>query len=127
MAYTVVYNEHLHIVELTSQTDVRSTDIQEAVVEIFQLVKDHTCNRVLIDWSGSQVFLTVTGIYELPQIISRVADSFQVPIHRVKRALLVAAKTEDFLFYENVTHNRGQSVRFFTDRAEALEWLLSEH
>jgi len=123
--YQLAYNEDLKIVELTSQADIHSADIEAAVRGIFQLVRDRDCNLVLVDWTQSKLAVTTVGIYELPEVIARTAKSLDVSIHRIKRAILVREKTEEFKFYEDVTRNRGQNVKVFVDRPAAINWLRS--
>jgi len=63
--------------------------------------------------------------YQLPQSFAGITESPGMDIHRFKRALLVGAITNDFTFLENVTLNRGQSVKVLTDRAQAIKWQSS--
>lgn len=125
MAHDIAYNSEQGIIELTYHGEIDPAALKSSAADVYHLAKERSCCVALIDWSQSRLGVGVSGIYDLPRVLSSITESLGLNIHKIKRALLVKEKTEGFRFLENVTRNRGQNVRLFTDRAEAIEWLVA--
>lgn len=75
--------------------------------------------KVLIEGEAPQRSLSTTDIYRLSNYLT------DIGIRGFRIAFLLYNYVPDELsdFWETVTSNSGNSVAFFTDRAEAFQWL----
>jgi hypothetical protein len=95
----------------------------DALIEQWQSIADVASKgqyrKVLIEGKKPQRALSTTDIYRLSQHLMAVG------IRGFRIAFLFYEYVTDELsdFWETVTSNTGNSVAFFTDRAEAFTWL----
>lgn len=127
MAFKVAFNEALGIVEVAYQGLIDLDALNASAAIVYGIARERNCRLALIDWSSAVLGLGVTDIYTLPQSFAEIAGSVRLSLYNFRRAVLVEKKNDDFLFLETVALNRGQSVRIFTDRTEALDWLYQLH
>ncbi|HMY68446.1 MAG TPA: hypothetical protein PL163_17495, partial [Leptospiraceae bacterium] len=76
------------------------------------------------DYRDASVKLSTLEIYELPQMIAKIAASFGTDARRIRRALIVSKESEDYHFYETVSANNSQKEKLFLDPEEARHWLI---
>ena len=87
-----------------------------------RLANEHGASRALVDCSGLEdISATMADIYKLP-------DAYiELGLSRKTRIALVVRKDNSradlYSFYDDVTHNRGFSVRLFDSLDEAWAWL----
>jgi len=96
---------------------------KEIISESLQMVKEQNCFFILNDLREATVELSTMEIYELPKMILDTFASSRLSVYRLKRAFVAAKEWADSKFFETVTLNRGQSVKFFVDIDEARKWL----
>ena len=111
------------MIEIKVQGDFFLTEAREIITEAVQVVKAQNCFLVLNDMRETTIKLSFLEIYELPKTLRDIFSSSGLNVHKLKQALVVKKDLKDFDFYETVTVNRGQSVRYFFDMDEARQWL----
>ena len=126
MSHTVIYNSAEHLIEIKVQGDFFLSEAKEMTTNVAQIAKAQNCLLVLNDMREATVKLDMLEIYQLPKIISDIYASFEISVHKVKRAQVVANDLKDYSFYENVSVNRSQQVRYFLDINEAKKWLFEK-
>ena len=123
MSHTIIYNSTEHTIEIKVQGDFFLTEAQEIITEAVQIIKAQNCFLVLNDMREATIKLSFLEIYELPKTLRDIFASSGLNVHKLKQALVVKKDLKDFDFYETVTVNRGQSVKYFFDMDEARQWL----
>jgi hypothetical protein len=126
MSHTVFYNSELHIVESSLQGDMTVAEVEEIVTKIAKTVKEKDCHLIFTDFREVAQKLSILEIYELPERIKSIFNSFGMNVWRYKRANVVANDLEDYVFHENVMVNRGQNEKVFTDMDQAKQWLTGK-
>jgi hypothetical protein len=123
MSYSVAYDPQAGVVAASFRGGITISLVQACATEIMRVAKGNDCYLVLTDAREGRIELSVMDIYDLPNILSRIAAVEGVRIGRFKRAAIVYNDLEDFAFFETVSRNRGQSVVLFHEVAEAKKWL----
>jgi hypothetical protein len=98
-------------------------DLRAAAAQTLALAARLPRPLVLADCSELAGGHSVVDLYALADIVA--ADPLAA--QGIREALLFPAlpgPASDVAFWETTCHNRGLTVRAFTDRAEALAWLL---
>jgi hypothetical protein len=78
----------------------------------------HSCLRFLVDYRQADLHLGFLDLYNRP----RFYEEAGIP-KNARIALIFPAGAEDHEFTETVTANRGYTVKGFSGREPALEWL----
>jgi len=125
MPHTITYNPDLSIIKIKFEGNITLNETKEIFSESLQIANEQNCFLFLSDYREAIMKLSTFEIYELPKILSNVFVASKIPVHRLKRALVVAKDLEDYRFFEVVTANQGQNVKLFQDLDEAKKWLLS--
>lgn len=95
--------------------------VREYIDALLPILKQTGCRRLLSDSLESQIQISSRDIMQLPKMVETSPLTASL-----KRAALAKAGTSGYDMYETFSKMQGQHVRIFTDRAEALEWLLSD-
>jgi hypothetical protein len=99
-------------------------EVEEIVTKIAKIAKEKDCRLIFTDFRKVSRKLSIFQIYELPDRIKNIFDSFGINILLYKRASVVATDLDDYVFHENVMVNRGHNEKVFTDIEKAKEWLI---
>lgn len=95
--------------------------IHEYIDALLPILEDTGCHRLLNDSIHAQIQVSSMDIMQFPKM----AEASPL-ISDLKRAALAPADTSNYEMYETFSKMQGQYVQVFTDRSEALEWLLSD-
>ena len=123
MSHTITYNAEERIIEIKVQGDFSLREAKEVFTEAMQVVKAQNCFLVLNDMREAKIKLSTLEIYKLPKSLAAKVDSSGFSVHQLKRALVVKKDLKDYKFFEDVSSNRSQSVKYFFDVDEARKWL----
>lgn len=124
MPYTVAYNHELKILEIKAWGELNMQQIKQLMFESIHAARDNDCTCILSDYHEAVLEVTTLDIYGLPGLVNEVSSSISMQAARLKRALIINRAAQDFKFFETVTLNRGQFVKLFDTREDALQWLL---
>lgn len=125
MAWQYKENSTIHIVEVIYTGKTTADDLRESTSELITLEKEKGLNRFLIDPTEMTFFATLMDIYDLPakQYLEEGADKSG----RVALILPPPSKEKEVVqFYETVCMNRGWNVQVFSERQEAIDWLIPD-
>jgi hypothetical protein len=125
MSWNVEYDSELGIVSGRYVGHVTNDDFREATAKAIALGRANNTNRFLIDDSQYEGGATVFGLYELPNLHE------ELEADRKSRGALIlpssgSSAEKDARFYETVCQNRGWLIRVFSERQEAINWLLGD-
>lgn len=122
MEITFTYNAELCIVEVTCKGKVSFNELKTEQAPVFSLAKEYNTDMFLLDLTNYEKSLS-------PSDILGGVSSYNDNITRRIRIAVVAPISEearqDIQFYETVCLNRGWNARVFTERQEAIDWLLN--
>ena len=121
MPFTIQYIEDQNYILSTFTGPITMAVIQKYVDELLPVLQDTGCQRLLSDSTEAQLQVTTMDILQFPKI----AEASPLT-SALKRAALAPDSTSGYEMYETFSKIQGQEVRVFTDRTEALEWLLSD-
>ncbi len=119
MPIRVTLNRQIGVIEVNAHGDLLRSEMEEANVEILRIYREKGINKILGD---------ATKVEKAPST----ADSFEVwsEFPREFRHAIVLRVSdptgENASFIENVGVNRGQNMRVFETREDAIRWLLEE-
>ncbi len=126
MSHTITYNSDLHILEIIYQGNIVFNEIKETQSEAAPIAKEKNCFLFLSDFRQATIKLSTMDLYELPKLMSNTFALSEIPVYKLKRAIIVAKDLDDYNFFETVTANRGQNAKIFQNAAEAKEWLSNK-
>jgi len=122
MTWKLEYNSKLRIIELVYSGDVSGSDMRDSTSRAISLSQEHAITDFLVDASKQEQAGTVTDIHELPQQYVEDGADHQSRVAYVKPISPDLQQIAEF--YETVCVNRGWHVQSFTNRHEAIGWLL---
>ncbi len=123
MPSAVEFNSKLGIVEIRYTGRVTAEEFKKTTILGFELAKTNDTNLFLIDDSELESAGALVGLYDLPKLYE------ELGLERLSKGAVVmpAASSrvaEAAQFHETVCRNRGWQVKVFTDRQEAIDWLM---
>jgi hypothetical protein len=83
----------------------------------------HKCYSWLIDFSNARYKLNTLEILNLPSEVSTKMDILGGEKTKIRRAIVSISDRNDFIFLENAATNKGQNLRIFDNRENAIKWL----
>jgi len=122
MSLAVKFNSELGIVESEFSDLVTDEELEAEAVQSIALARENGTNLYLSDATQATFRVAIASVFDLPAV----HDDHKLA-RPVRIAVLPPASEEGkevVKFYETVCVNRGWSVKLFSDRNEALEWLL---
>ena len=123
MPYSIEYDS-VGIIRIKVQGALSLAGIRDVAPGLAQLIKEKHCPRLLTDLREARLKLSMPDIYTLPKLVSEIASARDLPIHTLKRAIVVSQDTKLAYFFETVSRNRVQNVQLFYDDTSAQQWLL---
>lgn len=118
----VEYLPERQAVVLRIEGVLTSESMAEHTRTSIRLLNEHGASRALVDCSGLEdISATTADIYKLPDAYIELGLSRQTRIALVVRK--DNSRADLFSFYDDVTHNRGYSVKLFDSLDEAWAWL----
>ncbi len=118
MQYTVCYDEETGYLTTRVSGRVDGPSVRAMAEQAKHEAELHHCTRFLDDCREMESVLSTAQIYELPALVRSIGIRPET-----RHAVVVRSLTPNVQFYENVSVNRGQIVRVFTDIDEARAWL----
>ena len=116
----VSWNEDVLEIVITGQRSVKNA--KEMAQDIFKILDEHRPNKVLVD------SIKVSGRLEIAEIYFHVQE-YPSPIERYRpKKVAVLDKPENkslASFYEVAAANVFLPLKFFTNKNEALRWLVN--
>lgn len=124
MSFKAKYNKHLNLIESTYKGIIKGEELMQQVLSNIDLAKKNNTHKFLTDCRELSPNINVIDSYKLVKLYEKLEGA-----SNMKEAILIpdipeAARAIEF--YETVSLNRGFQVKAFTDRDEALSWLLSD-
>lgn len=124
MSITARYDSELNLVETILSGTVTPADLREEIVLAAALAEEHDCALFLSDFSQAKTEFSFVDVYYLPamQDDHGLRQSIRVavlaPSSKIGRELVH--------FYDTVSVNRGWITQVFSNRQEAINWLLKK-
>ncbi len=91
----------------------------ESAKEMVSKLKEHNCNRCLIDHRDSKIISPIVDVYNRPKEYTKIG---------VERSLITAIVfkklNDDLQFYEEICQSRGWNIAVFDDYDAAITWLI---
>mgnify|MGYP000724602544 CR=1 FL=1 len=122
MPYTLTTNDSLQIIEIRYHGIVSGEDLKRAVVERVAVSESNNYHRSLADLSGLELSASLLNIHNLPEV--QYEEEAMNPDTKI--AIMTLHEHELAEYFAAVSRNRGWQVKTFTDRTEALEWLVAD-
>ena len=116
----ISWNEDVLEIVITGQRSIKNA--QEMAQDIFKILDEHRPDKVLVDSTK------VSGRLEIAEIYFHV-QQYPSPIerHRPKKVVVLDKPENKSLasFYEVAAANVFLPMKFFTNKNEALKWLVN--
>jgi hypothetical protein len=126
MPYTIQYDAQNNVIEGSFSGEVDLNLLRQYSIECEKLYRGNQCKLSLSDYREATFSLSVVDLYRLPQRHTDLLNSFGLNIHSLKRAAIFNHGASELAsFFEDVAVNRGQKFKVFSEKREAIEWLLS--
>lgn len=126
MTFTVTF-EQPGLVHAVYEGDLDLQGIQDLMISVGLALKEHDCLLVLSDYRKARLAISITELHGLPKMILQRSREMGLSAYKIKRALVIPAQAYDnFRFLETVSLNNMQTVKIFTEEAEARDWLLKK-
>ena len=121
MPYEVDFVENGNYVSGTLEGEITEAELKAARVEMNALLTDRNCERLLVDTTATSRMLSFLTDFEFT------ADHRSELPPRTWHAVVIRPDQKEHMqFVENVAQNRAVNLRLFTDRNEAIGWLLED-
>ena len=121
MPYEVTFAENENYVSGALTGEITESEIKAARVEMNALLTDHDCERLLVDATGTTRMLGFLSDFEITA-----SHKSELPPRTWHAVVIRPDQKEHMQFVENVAQNRAVNLRLFTDRHEAIDWLLED-
>ena len=105
--------------------DVVLDDIYASQEAQARAIKKYNCNRILIDARNTNILISTIEYSYIADLSRKNYSKRGIDVRNLLRAFLVDELSENLEFFETVTFNQGLNIRVCTDKAEAIQWLLS--
>jgi hypothetical protein len=121
MPFTIEYIGDRDYILSTFTGPITMALVHEYIDALLPILEDTGCRRLLSDSINAQIQVTTMDILQFPKMAQ--ASPLTTDL---TRAALAPIGTSGYEMYETFSKIQGQDVRVFTDRLEALEWLLPD-
>ncbi len=118
MSFKVNYDPEGNFVTGTISGKVDTEVVREYADEVTSKALQHDCKKFLNDMTNAEITLSTTEIFTLSKVFEKKGIDMSW-----RRAIVVSKQLDDYQFFETVAFNQAYSVRVFTDRAAAKDWL----
>jgi hypothetical protein len=124
MEFQISFLENEKIIEVRLTDYLDWAVIEQIVPKVSKLVLERNCRNILLNFATANLKLSTVNIYMTPDKLAKEFKKYQIDIHSLRRALIVAADEADYQFLSNVTVNQFQRLQIFHDEASAISWLM---
>ena len=122
MPFEIIYHEKEDFVESRFTGPITRTLTRDYVEALLPVLESTGCKRVLNDSINAKLQLSSIDIMQLPKM----AAGSPLTAGLERRAAVAAEGSSGYEMYETLSKIQGQHLRMFTDREQAIEWLLSD-
>jgi hypothetical protein len=122
MAYEIAHLETIGAIEIKAAGAVDANSMVELIIELATALNATGFQRALLDFRRA-IVTPDENVSELLGVVTLLGDMGVEP--SVRLTGIVARETPYFSYFENAASSIGYDMRFFTDKAEALNWLAS--
>ena len=119
----VMINPEHPVIEISFSGSITRFELADVIRETLALAEAQENPRILADCSLLTGGHTSIDLYYLAETVSTSGIA-----HRLKEAVLLPElpeSSENVKFWETTCYNRGIRVSVFTDRQQALAWLMA--
>ena len=120
MPFEITYNDKDDYILAIFTGQIHMPMIREYLEALLPVLEETGCRRLLSDSTQAQVHVTSADIMQFPKM----AEASPLTA-ALKRAALASEGSSGYEMYETLSRMQGQELQVFTDRDEALHWLLS--
>ncbi len=121
MPFEITYNKEDNYVVSTFTGQFTMTVAREYVAALLPILEQTGCTRVLSDSSQAQIQVTSMDIMQFPKMVA--ASPLTA---NLKRAVVAAEGSSGYEMYETLSKIQGQYLQVFTNRDEAIAWLMAD-
>jgi hypothetical protein len=121
MPFTIEYIEDRDYLLATFTGPFTMALVRDYIEALLPVLEGTGCRRLLSDSTDAQIQVSSRDILQFPKMVQGSPLTATL-----KRAALAPKGTSGYEMYETFSRIQGQHLRVFTDRSEALEWLLSD-
>ncbi|MEA5079896.1 MAG: hypothetical protein VB013_15125, partial [Anaerolineaceae bacterium] len=119
MEFQITFLENEKIIEVRLTDYLDWAVIEQIVPQVSKLALERNCRSILLNFATANLKLSTVNIYMTPDKLAKEFKKYQIDIHSLRRALIVAADEADYKFLSNVTVNQFQRLQIFHDEASA--------
>ncbi len=121
MAFQIEYIEEDGYILATFTGQVTMAAVREYIAALLPVLEETGCRKLLSDSVDAQLQFSAMDIMQFPKM----AEASPLTAN-LKRAVLASEGTSGYEMYETLSKIQGQYLQVFTDRTEALQWLLAD-
>jgi len=121
MPFDISYNAEEDYIVATFTGIINMKLVSDYIAALIPVLEETGCTRLLSDSTEAQLQLSAMDIMKFPKMAA--ASPLTA---RLKRAALAAEGTSGYEMYATFSKMQGQDLQVFTDRKEAVAWLLSD-
>jgi len=121
MAFHIEYIENDGYILATFTGPITMPMVREYIAALLPVLEKTGCRKLLSDSVDAQLQVSAMDIMQFPKM----AEASPLTAN-LKRAVLASEGTSGYEMYETLSKMQGQFLELFTDRTEALQWLLSD-
>ncbi len=118
MKYELSYDAERDVIAGRVSGDLDPVEVRQMAAEFAKLARSHGCRRLMNDLREADTSYSALHIHTMPKMVHEHGG-----ISSCWRALVVPEDPEALSFLESVAQTIGETVRVFTDRESAMEWL----
>ena len=121
MAYTVEFVKGAKYIQVALLGEVTKEDHYNSTDKAVHAVSANSCNRLLVDTTQAKLKMSATEDYDF---VSQLPPQYPIG---TRIAVVVHPDDANYhKFIENVARNRGLQLSVFSDKNQALNWLLDK-
>lgn len=111
------------IITVKQGFELNDDNVFQSIKFVFDMTSKHFKKKVIIDWSLTSRKVSFINLYRGVEYLKMLVLS--QGIH--KQAFIIQNQEDhkDLKFVENVAYNNAIEIRYFFDKASALEWILA--
>ena len=122
MPFDIQYDSDKECVFVIFTGSISMSLVRKYITELLPVLEKTGCRRLLSDCTHAEIKLSSREIMQFPKLAA--ASPLTA---RLKRAVLSVPGTSGYELYETISKVMGQPLRVFTDREEAMEWLMGNN
>jgi hypothetical protein len=121
MPFKIEYHAEHDYVESTFTGPIGMPLVRDYIAALLPVLEKTGCSRLLNDSTRAQIQFSSFDVLQFPKLaaVSPLTAG-------LKRAALAATGSSGYQMYATLSKIQGQNLNVFTDREDALKWLLAE-